>query len=204
MRLAYLPSVRGVDLRFTVTGGVDLGEAGAWIDRMEGALEDLAPYRYPDEDLVASVAASLERTGRTVAVAESCTGGLLAKRLTDRAGASSWFMGGVVAYADRAKVERLGVAPELLARVGAVSQEVAQTMAAGAARAFGADAGVAITGIAGPGGGTPGKPVGTVWYAVAVGVRSAVETKVFIGDRGSVRERAAQAALHLLYRTLSE
>ena len=204
VRLAYLPSLRGVDLRFTVTGGVDTDEARTWLERMEGALEDLAPYRYPDEDLVATVAASLERAGRTLAVAESCTGGLLAKRLTDRAGASKWFCGGVVAYADHSKMERLGLAPALLARVGAVSEEVARSMAVGVARVFRADAGVGITGIAGPGGGTSDKPVGTVWYAVAVGERTAAETKVFVGDREAVRERSTQAALHLLYRTLSE
>ena len=204
VRLAYLPSVRGVDLRFTVAGGVGRDEAGTWIERMEGALDDLAPYRYPDEDLVATVANLLERSGRSLAVAESCTGGLLAKRLTDRAGASEWFSGGVVAYSDYSKMEPLGVAPALLARVGAVSEEVARSMANGVARVFRADAGVGITGIAGPGGGTPDKPVGTVCYAVAVGERTAAKTKVFVGDRDGVRERSAQAALHLLYRTLSE
>ena len=202
--LAYLPSVRGVDLRFTVTGGVGADEAKVWLEQMERALQDLALYRYPDEDLVATVAVSLERSGRTLAVAESCTGGLLAKRLTDRPGASTWFCGGVVTYTDPSKTERLGVDPALIARVGAVSDEVARSMAMGVAQAFQADAGVGITGIAGPGGGTPEKPVGTVWYAVALDDRTVAETKVFVGDREAVRERATQAALHLLYRTLSE
>ena len=204
VRLAYLPSVRGVDLRFTVAGGVDTDEARTWLERMEGALDDLAPYRYPDEDLVMTVADSLERSGRTLAVAESCTGGLLAKRLTDRAGASKWFCGGVVAYSDYSKMEPLGVTPALLARVGSVSEEVARSMAIGVARVFQADAGVGITGIAGPGGGTSDKPVGTVWYAVVVGERTAAKMKVFVGDREAVRERSTQAALHLLHRTLSE
>lgn len=204
VQLAYLPSIRGVDLRFTVTGGVDTDEARIWLERMEGVLEDLAPYRYPDEDLAATVAASLECAGRTLAVAESCTGGLLAKRLTDRAGASNWFYGGVVAYTDHSKVERLGVPPALLSRVGAVSEEVARSMAVRVARVFRADVGVGITGIAGPSGGTSDKPVGTVWYAVAVGERTAAETEVFVGDREAVRERSTQAALHLLYRTMSD
>ena len=204
VRLAYLPSVRGVDLRFTVAGEIDTEEAKIWLARMERSLDDLAPYRYPDGDLVTAVADSLERSGRTLAVAESCTGGLLAKRLTDRAGASKWFCGGVVAYSDYSKMEPLGVAPALLARVGAVSEQVARSMATGVARVFQADAGVGITGIAGPGGGTSDKPLGTVCYAVVVGERSAVRTKVFVGDREGVRERSTQAALHVLYRTLSE
>ena len=202
--LAYLPSLRGVDLRFTVTGGVDAGEARTWLERMENALGDLAPYRYPDEELVTTVAGSLERSGHMLAVAESCTGGLLAKRLTDRAGASKWFCGGVVSYTDHSKTESLGVDPGLVARVGAVSEEVARSMAVGVAQAFQANVGVAITGIAGPGGGTSDKPVGTVWYAVVVGGRTVAERKVFPGGRGAVRERAVQAALHLLHRTLSE
>ena len=204
VRLAYLPSCRGVDLRFTVAGDIDTEEAKIWLARMERSLDELAPYRYPDGDLVVAVADSLERSGRTLAVAESCTGGLLAKRLTDRAGASKWFCGGVVAYSDNSKMEPLGVAPALLARVGAVSEEVALSMATGVARVFQADAGVGITGIAGPGGGTSDKPVGTVCYAVAVGERTAARTKVFVGDREGVRERSTQAALHLLYRTMSE
>lgn len=203
VRLAYLPSLRGVDLRFTVDDAIDAQEAKDWLHRMEAALGDLADYRFEGEDLVAAVAGALEGSGRTLAAAESCTGGLLAKRLTDRAGSSAWFLGGVVTYADRAKVDQLGVDPGVLARVGAVSEEVARAMATGAARLFGAGAGVGITGIAGPGGGTPEKPVGTVWWAAAVGERVVAETRVFPGDREAVRERSAQAALHLLYRMLS-
>lgn len=202
VRLAYLPSLRGVDLRFTVAGDVRPEEARAWLDRMEAPLAALSDYLYPGDDLVAAVAGSLERSGRTLAVAESCTGGLIAKRLTDRSGASRWFLGGVVAYANSAKVARLGVEPALLERAGAVSEEVARAMAAGARRAFGADAGIGITGIAGPDGGTAEKPVGTVWYAVEVGDRLAAEKRVFAGDREAVRERSAQAALNLLYRML--
>ena len=96
------------------------------------------------------------------------------------------------------------MAPALLARVGAVSEEVARSMAVGVARVFRADVGGGSSGIAGPSGGTSDKPVGTVWYAVTVGERTAVETEVFVGDREAVRERSTQAALHLLYRTISD
>jgi nicotinamide-nucleotide amidase len=201
--LAYLPSLYGVTLRFTVPGEVGVAEAARWLDRMEGALGELERYRFDGPDLVAAVAAALQGAGRTVAVAESCTGGLLAKRLTDRAGSSRWFMGGVVAYSNAAKTRHLGVSAELIDRVGAVSDEVARAMASGAAGAFGADAGVGITGIAGPGGGMPEKPVGTVCYAVALGDDVTSERRVFAGDREAVRERSAQAALHLLLRALA-
>ncbi|MSR36834.1 MAG: CinA family nicotinamide mononucleotide deamidase-related protein [Gemmatimonadetes bacterium] len=202
VRLAYLPSLRGVDLRFTVAGDVEHEEASGWLDRMEGALSGLSGHLFPGADLVEAVALELERSGRTLAVAESCTGGLIAMRLTDRSGSSRWFLGGVVAYADRAKVEQLGVPAETIAQAGAVSEEVARALAEGARRAFGADTGIGITGIAGPTGGTPEKPVGTVWYAVAVGERVDAEHRRFMGDREAVRERSAQAALNLLYRTL--
>jgi nicotinamide-nucleotide amidase len=169
---------------------------------MEAALGEIARYRFDGPDLVAAVADLLERSGRRVAVAESCTGGLLAKRMTDRPGSSRWFLGGVVAYADAVKVGQLGVNAEVIARVGAVSDEVAREMAEGAARVFGAEAGVGITGIAGPDGGTPDKPVGTVCYAVAVDGVFTSERRVFAGDREAGRERSAQAALHLLHGAL--
>lgn len=204
VRLAYLPSLRGVTLRFTVPGQVPPDEAKAWLDRMESALAELREYVYEGDDLVEAVAHALETGGRTLAVAESCTGGLIAKRLTDRSGSSRWFLGGVVAYADDVKVRQLGVERQVLARVGAVSEEVALGMARGVARALGADAGIGVTGIAGPTGGTPDKPVGTVWYAASVGERAKAEMRRFVGDREAVRERAAQAALKLLHRLLTE
>jgi nicotinamide-nucleotide amidase len=108
----------------------------------------------------------------------------------------------VVAYSNAAKTSQLGVPAELIARAGAVSDEVARAMAEGAAHAFGADAGIGITGIAGPDGGTADKPVGTVCYAVALDRAVTSERRVFAGDREAVRERSAQAALHLLHRAL--
>lgn len=142
--------------------------------------------------------------GRRIATAESCTAGLLAARLTDRAGSSAYVGGGVVAYANEAKVALLGVAPELIDAHGAVSGEVAEAMAAGALERFGADTAVAITGVAGPGGGTPDKPVGTVWFCVGLGDGTTVTRCVRVpGERSDVRERSTTIAMHLLRRALS-
>ena len=203
VRLAYLPSLHGVDLRFTVGGEVGRADALAWLDRMETALDVLEPQRFAGADLVDSVAERLIRVGRTVAVAESCTGGLLAKRLTDRPGSSLWFLGGIVAYANEVKTSHLGVAAELIREDGAVSEAVARALATGARHALGADAGVGVTGIAGPDGASADKPVGTVYYSVALEDTVTSELRRFPGDREAVRERSAQAALHLLYRVLT-
>ncbi len=137
--------------------------------------------------------------GRTVAVGESCTAGLLAARLTSRPGSSRYFLGGVVAYSNEAKVELLGVPAELIERHGAVSPEVAEAMAAGAIERFGADAGIGLTGIAGPDGGTEEKPVGYVCIcaAHASGERLSRDP-VIPGSRDDVRERSVVVALHLL------
>jgi nicotinamide-nucleotide amidase len=139
---------------------------------------------------------------RTVAVAESCTGGLMAARLTDRAGSSAYVLGGVVVYSNEAKVEHAGVPAELIARVGAVSPEVAVALAEGAADRFGADIGIGITGIAGPGGGTPEKPVGMVCVCVAAGERRVERTLQLPGNRAMVRDRTTTAVMHLLRRVL--
>jgi PncC family amidohydrolase len=140
----------------------------------------------------------------TVAVAESCTGGLMSARLTDRAGSSAYMLGGVVVYSNEAKVEHAGVPAELIERFGAVSPEVAAALAEGAAARFGADVGVGITGIAGPGGGTPEKPVGTVCLCVtgAGSGEKAERTVRLPGDRAAVRERTTTVTLHLLRRAL--
>jgi nicotinamide-nucleotide amidase len=141
--------------------------------------------------------------GRTVAVAESCTGGLLAARLTERAGASAYVDGGVVAYSNEAKVELLGVPPELIADHGAVSPQVAAAMSAGAVERFGADLGVAVTGVAGPDGGSADKPVGYVCWAVTTRDGGAVgEDFRLPGDRADIRDRSTTVALHLMRRVL--
>lgn len=143
-------------------------------------------------------------TGRQIATAESCTAGLLAGRLADPPGASRYLAGGVVSYSNEAKVELLGVDAGLIAEHGAVSEPVAEAMARGALSRFGADTAVAITGIAGPGGGTPEKPVGTVCFCVALADGPMVtRTTRLPGERADVRERSTTVAMHLLYRALS-
>lgn len=138
------------------------------------------------------------RLGLRVATAESCTGGLLAKIITDLPGASAHYAGGVVAYANDVKVKHLGVDPESLEAHGAVSREVALEMAAGARRRFRADVAMAVTGIAGPEGGAPGKPVGTVWLAVALpGGTAQARVKHFAGDRATVRDASVAAVLEM-------
>jgi PncC family amidohydrolase len=154
--------------------------------------------------LATRVTDRLAERGMTLAVAESCTGGLLAAVLTEQPGASRYFSAGLVTYSDDAKARILGVRPETIAAYGAVSERVAREMATGALRAAGVDAALAITGIAGPGGGTPEKPVGTVWIAVALGDNVRADVHRFPGDRAQVREQSARAALELLERRLGE
>ena len=141
--------------------------------------------------------------GRSLAVAESCTGGLMAARLTERAGASAYFAGGVVAYANEAKAALLGVDPGLISRHGAVSPEVVEAMAEGALARFEADVAVSITGVAGPSGGTEAKPVGYVCWcaAMADGRRLTRDTRL-PGDRAEIRDRSTTVAMHLLRRLL--
>jgi len=148
--------------------------------------------------------------GLTVAVAESCTGGLMAARLTERAGSSAYFVGGVVAYSNEAKSSLVGVDPALIERVGAVSTEVAEALAEGAAQRFGADVGIGITGVAGPDGGTEEKPVGTVCFSVyarsrddgAAPARITRRTRL-PGNRADVRDRSTTVSMHLLRRLLA-
>lgn len=138
-------------------------------------------------------------TGRRIATAESCTAGMVAARLTDRAGSSAYVMGGAVVYSNEAKSHVLGVDPALIAEHGAVSEPVAEAMAAGALSRFGADTAIAITGIAGPGGGSAEKPVGTVCFTVAVaGAAPLTRTMLLPGDRADIRERSTTVAFHML------
>ncbi|MGH2858104.1 MAG: competence/damage-inducible protein A [Solirubrobacteraceae bacterium] len=144
--------------------------------------------------------------GRSLAVAESCTGGLLASRLTDRAGASAYFLGGAVVYSNAAKVDLAGVDPALIERFGAVSTEVAEALASGAARRFSASIGVGITGVAGPDGGTAEKPVGLVCLSVfeaADPPRLLTRRARLPGDRADIRDRSVTVAMHMLRRLLS-
>jgi len=153
--------------------------------------------------LEAVVGRRLAALGKTLAVAESCTGGLLGHRLTQVAGSSAYFLGGVIAYANASKIRDLGVPAGRLARHGAVSAEAARAMAAGVRARFGADYGLAVTGIAGPAGGTPGKPVGTVWLAVADAAGVATQHRCFPGAREVIKHWSSQLALDLLRRRLA-
>jgi nicotinamide-nucleotide amidase len=152
------------------------------------------------------VAKALAGGGRTIATAESCTGGLLAARLTDRAGSSAYVKGGLVVYGNEAKTALAGVEPELIERHGAVSQEVAEALAAGARERLQAEIGVGITGIAGPGGGSEEKPVGLVWLSIAGPGKDAPMTRSvnLPGGRADVRDRAGTVAMHMLLRALEQ
>jgi nicotinamide-nucleotide amidase len=206
LTLAYLPSEVGVDLRLTAWA-LERGEAEERLREGIGRLRDLLGvlgYGEEQADLAAVVLEAVRRRRGHLAVAESCTGGLLGERLTAVPGASDVFVGGVVAYADRIKTELLGVPEAILAQHGAVSEEAVRAMVVGAQRVFLADCAAGVTGIAGPDGGTPEKPVGTVWLAAAAGMSIRAVRRMFPGDRGEIRARAAQAALDLLRRLLTE
>ena len=144
----------------------------------------------------------LMKSGLTLAVAESCTGGLICDRFTDVPGSSRYFVGGVVSYSEAAKTRMLGVRKQLLSKWGAVSEQTVREMAAGVCRCFGSQVGVAVSGIAGPSGGTKAKPVGLVYVCVMAGKRVMVERHLFRGGRRVVKEQSACAALQLCRRLL--
>ena len=156
------------------------------------------------EELALKLGRALHVRGWRLGVAESCTGGWIAKVLTDVAGSSQWFDGGVVAYSNAAKTELLGVPSETLAVHGAVSEETVRAMADGARRRFAVDLAVAVTGIAGPGGGTPDKPVGTVHFAWAAPNRVMAARRIFPGSRESVRRQTVALALERLVELVSD
>ncbi|HEX7937496.1 MAG TPA: competence/damage-inducible protein A [Gemmatimonadaceae bacterium] len=201
--LAYLPGVDGVDLRITTEGMAEVA------DRSLGALADALRkrvgewvYAEGDADMAAVLLELCRAKKMRIAVAESCTGGMLGARLTAIPGSSDVFVGGVIAYANEVKLRELGVSQRDLDQSGAVSEPVVRQMASGARQKFGVEVGLGISGVAGPGGGTPEKPVGLVWVAAAVGDR--VESKSFqsVGDRAEVRYRGAQAVMELARRML--
>ena len=199
--LAYLPGLGSVDLRVTAWD-VPAGKADAVLEQASGLAADRAgihAYGRGEADLAAVVLGELGRRGLTLAVAESCTGGLLGGRLTAVPGSSSHFLGGVIAYANETKERLLGVPGALLGSEGAVSGPVAREMAIGAARTLGASVGVAITGIAGPDGGTLDKPVGTVWMGFALPGGSDAVLRKLVGTRREVRGRAVQQCLFELW-----
>ena len=204
MPLASLPSWEGTDLRLTARGRDAASAAHALDEAMARLRERLGAYVYGDAgtDLAAVVLEHCRARSLTIGVAESCTGGLLGARLTAIPGSSDVVLGGVIAYANRVKTEMLGVGAGDIEAHGAVSEEVARAMASGVRARLGADIGVGITGVAGPGGGTPGKPVGTVWIALDVRGDVSARRRAFIGDREEIRQRATQGALEMVRRAV--
>lgn len=205
--LAYLPNQEGTDLRVTARGlsadaaDVALGDAAA---RLTAVIPEHV-YGDGTTDLAAVVLDRCRAAGLTIAVAESCTGGLLGARLTAIPGSSDVVSGGVIAYSNDAKTRLLGVDGATIAEHGAVSEPVVRAMARGARERTGASIGVGITGVAGPAGGTPDKPVGTVWLGVDIAGREPIVHRgVFVGDRGEIRFRAAQFALEMVRRALPD
>lgn len=204
LTLAYLPGSDGVDLRLSAwllspeeaDRRLEAGAALLWQRAGDHA------YGVDDADLAAAVLEAARTLRLTLVTAESCTGGLVGGRLTAIPGSSEVYLGGVVCYANELKVALLGVEPDLLAQHGAVSEPVALAMARGAVERLGAGAAVSVTGIAGPGGGSESKPVGTVWVGVSAGGRAEARHAVLSGDRQEIRARAAQMALYLLFRNL--
>lgn len=204
MGLAFLPSVESVDLRVTARG-VPAEEADRMLERAIVKLRDAAGrYVYGEDgaDLAEVVLSMCRKRGVRIAVAESCTGGMLGARLTAIPGSSDVFLGGVIAYDNAVKREVLGVSDRDLEEYGAVSEEVASAMASSVRRLVRAEIGIGITGVAGPGGGTAAKPVGMVWVAID-GPRSEARCLRLFGTREEVRQRASQAALDMIRHTLS-
>lgn len=204
LEVAYLPDPLGVDLRLTVWSE-RTEEASRCLDEAEGIVRGVLGsfvYATGELDLAEIVGEILRERKYRLAVAESCTGGLLGERVTSIPGSSDYFWGGVVAYDNAAKRALLDVPAALLEAHGAVSGETAAAMARGVRRRAGVEVGVAVTGIAGPAGGTPEKPVGTVWLAVSAPTGERTVHRQYIGDRLHIRSRAAQGALDLVRRIL--
>ncbi|WP_370332398.1 competence/damage-inducible protein A, partial [Mycolicibacterium hippocampi] len=179
-------------------------DAGAYSDLLVVLRERHAREIFSEDGALVDDQVAGLLDGRSIATAESCTAGLLAARLTERPGSSAYVAGGVVAYSNAAKAEVLGVDATLIETHGAVSEPVAEAMARAALQRFGADTAVAITGVAGPGGGTATKPVGTVCFSVALADGTALtRTLTLPGNRTDVRERSTTVAMHLLRRTLT-
>ncbi len=206
VRVASLPSLLGVRIRFTATGK-DSKETTAQLDAAEKLLREKIDHHIfavDDETLEGNIGDLLKKKKWTLAVAESCTGGLIGHRLTNVSGSSEYFLEGAVTYSNEAKQTRLGLDSALIEAHGAVSEEVATAMAEGIRHKSGSDFGLAVTGIAGPTGGTPDKPVGLTFIAVTGPQGTRCEQFRFHQDRVRNKERAAQAALNLLRLYLSK
>jgi nicotinamide-nucleotide amidase len=201
LTLAYLPSLEGVDLRLTAWDR-DPNEADQLLADAAARLRaQVAEHAYATgaEDLAAVLLEAYRRKGARLALAESCTGGMLGGRLTAIPGSSEVFVGGLIAYADAVKLE-LGVSPRILEEHGAVSEESVRETALLTRTRFQVDVAVAVTGIAGPAGGSPEKPIGLVWFGLADSAGCETHRMIFPGSRHEIRARAAQYALWRLWR----
>lgn len=204
IKLAFLPRPGIVRLRLSATGpdrAVLAAEVAVYEQRIVAELGHHV-YGYDDQLLEAAIGEMLKTKGHQLALAESCTGGNIAQLITSIAGASQYFPGGVVSYSNRAKMTLLGVKAETLDSQGAVSEATVLEMVAGVRQKFGADYGIAVSGIAGPDGGTAEKPVGTVWMAVQGPRETLVRQYNFGTDRALNIERASMQALYLLWKML--
>ncbi len=204
IQVGLYPHLRMVDVRLTATAASQR-RARAALATIEQQLRQAlgaSVYGTDEETLEGAVGRLLTARRRTLGVAESCTGGLLSHQLTNIPGSSRYFRGGIIAYHNAIKQELLGVPPQLLARVGAVSAPTAKAMAVGVRQAGRTDFGMALTGIAGPDGGTPAKPVGLVYLALADARGARAKCCRFLGDRLSIKTQATQAALDWLRRSL--
>lgn len=197
--VSFLPSLAGVDL--FIRGK----QKAAFDDVVEAVRKAVGNHIYAEteQELKQVVGVMLKERKLTVAVAESCTGGLLGSFFTGVPGSSEYFVGGIIAYSNDMKVKQAGVTRETLEKFGAVSRETAEAMASGVQTRLSSNIGIGITGIAGPGGGAPAKPVGLVYIGLAAGKATYSEKHVFSGDRERIREQAVVAALDLLRRYLS-
>ncbi|MBR3702612.1 MAG: competence/damage-inducible protein A [Alistipes sp.] len=207
VKLAYLPSPNIVRLRLSTYDSEDGVAARNEIDELFNQLYKIIPDNivgYEDASVQQLVHQLLTERGKTLAVAESCTGGTIASRFTAMAGSSAYFLAGVVAYANEAKRDILGVNYDDIMRYGAVSEQVARQMAEGARRITGADYAIATTGIAGPTGGTTQKPVGTVWIAVATPQGTIATLRPSGTDRSQIINRASAYAIEMLYKELKK
>ncbi len=204
--ITTLASPGDLSIRLACSGGISRAEADRRLDGLERMIgKAIGPWIYSrnGESLEEVVGALLRERSLTVACAESCTGGLIGHRLTEVPGSSDYFLESAVVYSDRAKARRLGVPAALIEKHGAVSAPVARAMALGIRKTSGADIGLAVTGVAGPGGGTARKPVGLVYVAVARSRGTKVLRNLFSGGRTQVKFQSSQKALDLLRKTLA-
>jgi nicotinamide-nucleotide amidase len=203
-KLAFLPGLGGVRLRISVKEK-DEATATKKLQRVEEGIRNKAAkyiYGVEDEELEQVLGRMLTERKLTIAVAESCTGGLIADKITDVPGSSNYFERGIISYSNQSKIENLKVPEELIETHGAVSSEVAKAMALGVRQIAGTDIGISTTGIAGPTGGSDEKPVGLVWIGYSDKNETLAVKFNFGDDRRRVKERAAQAALELVRRRL--